>query len=140
MNKIHRAKHIISRPKNGVSGFIFQCRKIEFNYCERSGSSRGMIEYLKSRLISFAKKNPQIEIIVTPRPSKHPLIRGTYLNGFQKDICVRNKEPKDISEVVQLIRDHTGYKAKGRFKKPVISTTPSVRGIWSPFNTRPHVI
>ncbi|CAG8497976.1 6821_t:CDS:2 [Diversispora eburnea] len=137
---MNKAKFLVSKPKNGVGGFVFQCRKIEFNYCERSGSSRGMIEYFKTKLIPFAKRNPQIEIIVTPRPSKHPLVRGTYLNEMQKDICVKNLDPKEIDKYVQLIRDNTGYKAKSRFKKPVISTTPSVRGIWSPFNTRPHII
>ncbi|CAG8751115.1 10735_t:CDS:2, partial [Funneliformis caledonium] len=71
-------KPLITIAKNGVGAFVFSCRKIEFNYCERSGSSRGMIEYLQNHLIPFAKENPQLEVVVTPRPSKHPLITGTY--------------------------------------------------------------
>ncbi|CAG8702105.1 6575_t:CDS:2 [Funneliformis mosseae] len=133
-------KPLITIAKNGVGAFVFSCRKIEFNYCERSGSSRGMIEYLQNHLIPFAKENPQLEVVVTPRPSKHPLITGTYLNRKQKQVCVRNKKPDAIAEIVKLIRDNTGVTAKKRFKKPVISTTESIRGIWSPFHTRPHSI
>ncbi|GES95961.1 methylmalonyl-CoA epimerase, mitochondrial [Rhizophagus clarus] len=72
--------------------------------------------------------NPQIEIVVTPRPSKHPIVTGTYMNLKQKQICVKNKNPDEIAEIVQLIRDNTGVSTKKRFKKPVISTTKSIRG------------
>ncbi|KAI8055772.1 hypothetical protein BDF22DRAFT_672122 [Syncephalis plumigaleata] len=118
----------LSINKNGVGAFVLQCRKLVFQYCERSGSSRGINEYLRTQLIPFAKENPQIEILVTPRPSKHPVIRGYYLNGREKVVCV-----------LQLLRDTSGMKVKV-FKKPVISDTPSVRGIWSPFDAKPHQI
>lgn len=36
-------KSLIPKAKNGVGAFVFSCRKIEFNYCERSGSSYGMM-------------------------------------------------------------------------------------------------
>ncbi|RKP22737.1 thioredoxin-like protein [Syncephalis pseudoplumigaleata] len=133
------APRLLSVNKNGVGTFVLQCRKLVFHYCERSGSSRGMNEYLRSHLVSFAKENPQIEILVTPRPSKHPVIRGFYLNGREKVVCVRNTEPHRIAETVQLLRDTSGMKVKV-LKKPVISDTPSVRGIWSPFNAKPHKI
>jgi large subunit ribosomal protein L43 len=62
------------------------------------------------------------------------------VNRKQKRVCVKNKNPDEIEEIVKLIRDNTGVSTKKRFKKPVISTTESVRGIWSPFHTRPHSI
>ncbi|CAG8595712.1 5154_t:CDS:2 [Paraglomus brasilianum] len=130
----------IAVARNGVGAYIFQCRKMVFHYCERSGSSQGMIEYLKNGLVQFARKNPQIEIVVKPRPSKHPVIRGIYLNGNDKVICVRNLDTATIAEKVHQIRDSSGKKADKRFKKPVLSTTESVRGIWSPFHTKQHVI
>ncbi|KAF9940551.1 39S ribosomal protein L43, mitochondrial [Mortierella antarctica] len=125
--------------KNGVGAFIPQCRRLVFHYCERSGSSRGMIEYLKKDLIQFAKEHPHVEVIVTPRPSKHPVIRGLYLNGKDKVVCVRNMEPLDIAGKVNLLKESAGNRMKD-FKKPVISTTESVRGIWSPFHSTPHKI
>ncbi|ORY03175.1 hypothetical protein K493DRAFT_207313 [Basidiobolus meristosporus CBS 931.73] len=125
--------------KNGVGAFIFQCRKLVFHYCERGGSSRGVIDFFKNDIIEFAKKNPQIEVVVQPRPAKHPCIRGFYMNGKSKVICVRNFDRKGVMEQVQLLRDTSGQKV-GLFKKRVISDTPSVRGIWSPFHNRPHQI
>jgi large subunit ribosomal protein L43 len=118
---------------------VLQCRKLVFEYCEKSGSSRGMNEYLRTRLLSFARENPQIEVIVTPRPRKHPVIRGFYLNGNEKVICVRNSEPSQIAKAVELLRNTSGRKVIN-YKRPVISDTPSVRGIWSPFDAKPHVI
>ncbi|KAL1936145.1 hypothetical protein VTP01DRAFT_279 [Rhizomucor pusillus] len=131
---------VLPRINNGTGAYVLQCKKLVFNYCERWGSNKGMIEYIKKDLIDFAKKNPQIEILVQPRPHHHPVIRGYYLNGRDKVICTRNMTPKEISDKVNLLRDSSGAKMKNLAKKPVISTTESVRGIWSPFHTNPHSI
>ncbi|CAG8442473.1 13678_t:CDS:2 [Ambispora gerdemannii] len=140
MPSISLKKPTVTYAKNGVGSYVLQCRKMVFHYCERGGSSRGMIEYLKKDLIPFAKANPEVEIMVKPRPSRHPCIRGWYLNGRDKVICVRKMKASEIGKVAEYIRDHSGQKATTRFKKPVISTTESVRGIWSAFHTQKHVI
>lgn len=62
------------------------------------------------------------------------------VNGRDKVICTRNLSPSEISKKVQLLRDSSGEKMKDLTKKPVISTTESVRGIWSPFHSNPHSI
>ncbi|KAJ1733374.1 39S ribosomal protein L51, mitochondrial [Coemansia biformis] len=121
------------KPKNGVGAFVFPCRKLVFNYCERSGSSREMMAYLQSEAIGFAKNNPQIEVIVQPRPSRHPIIRAFYTNGEQKAKCVRRCTVDEIPEVVKSLRDHSGHRLR-RWNNYVISDTPSVRGIYSPFH------
>lgn len=54
-------------------------------------------------------------------------------------MCVRNMEPTDIAGKVALLKESAGNRMKV-FKKPVISTTESVRGIWSPFHAVPHKI
>ena len=51
---------------------------------------------MQKNLANFARENPQIEIRVSPRPQKHPLIKGTYINGREKPVCVRNLEPSEI--------------------------------------------
>jgi len=38
-----RALRAVSKSQNGVGAFILQCKKMEFNYCEHGGSSRGMM-------------------------------------------------------------------------------------------------
>ncbi|RUS30627.1 hypothetical protein BC938DRAFT_479149 [Jimgerdemannia flammicorona] len=152
----------LARPKNGVGAFVFQCRKLVFSYCEHFGSNNGMVcvsfhsvrvfrfkdrnenspvlDYIRSDLVKFAKKNPQIEIVVQHRPAHHPIVKGFYLNGRDKVICVRNLSPSEIGDKVKLLRDSSGAKTKLLAKKPVLSTTESVRGIWSPFHSRRHKI
>ncbi|KAJ2795933.1 39S ribosomal protein L51, mitochondrial [Coemansia sp. 'formosensis'] len=123
------------QPKNGVGAFVFPCRKLVFNYCERSGSSKSMMEYLQKEATRFASENPQIEVVVQPRPSKHPIVRAFYTNGEQKTKCVRRCSAGEIPEIVKSLRDHSGHKLH-RWNRYVISDTPSVRGIYSPFHDK----
>lgn len=92
-----------------------------------------MNAFIKSSLPSFAKRNPQIEISVSPRPRRHPVIRAHYINGNQRAICVRNLTNEGVREKAELLRDASGEKNK-RVNKPVTSINESVRGIWSPFH------
>lgn len=89
--------------------------------------------FLLHSLSSFAAANPQIEIRVSPRPNKHPLIKGHYVNGREKAICVRNLEQNQILQKANLLKEASGEKLK-RTKKPVVSLNESVRGIWSPYH------
>lgn len=89
--------------------------------------------FLKHDLPSFAKANPQIEIRVSPRPNKHPVIKGHYINGRHKAICVRNMTKEQILQKANLLKEASGEKLK-RTKKPVTSLNESVRGIWSPYH------
>jgi large subunit ribosomal protein L43 len=89
--------------------------------------------FLQNNLKSFARQNPQIEIRVSPRPQKHPLIKGLYINGREKPVCVRNMEPSEILKKANLLKEASGEKLK-RTKKPVTSLNESVRGIWSPYH------
>ncbi|CAO3589219.1 unnamed protein product [Absidia cylindrospora] len=131
---------LLSTTNNGTGAFVLQCRKLVFNYCELWGSNKGMVNYIKKDLAQFARENPQIEIVVQQRKAHHPIIRGQYLNGREKVICTRNMPPNEIATKVNLLRDSSGEKLKNLTKKPVISTTESVRGIWSPFHSNPHSI
>ncbi|KAF7862659.1 hypothetical protein EAF04_007532 [Stromatinia cepivora] len=120
--------------QNGVGAFILQCTRMDFHYCDWAGSSKGMNSFIKNSLAGFAKANPQIEMTISPRPSKHPVIIGHYINGREKAICVRNLEPGQILKKAELLRDASGEKLK-RVKKPVRSINESVRGIWSPYHS-----
>lgn len=61
------------------------------------------------------------------------MIKGHYINGREKAICVRNLEPEDILKKAMILKDASGEKLK-RTKKPVTSLNESVRGIWSPYH------
>lgn len=95
--------------------------------------------FIKSLLPKFAAANPQIEFVVSPRPAKHPILMGHYINGRTKAICVRNMEPLEILKKAELLRDSSGEKPQ-KFKKPVTSTNPSVRGVWSPYHGQGLVV
>ncbi|KAK1674471.1 thioredoxin-like protein [Colletotrichum godetiae] len=124
---------LLTPRQNGLGSFILQCKKLDFHYCDWAGSSKGMNGFIKSQLPKFAAANPQVEFTISPRPSKHPIIVGHYINGREKAICVRNMEPIEILKKAELLRDANGEKLK-RVNKPVNSINPSVRGVWSPYH------
>ncbi|GAB7347119.1 hypothetical protein MBLNU459_g3243t1 [Dothideomycetes sp. NU459] len=123
----------VAKSQNGVGAFILQCKRLDFHYCDWAGSSKGMNAFLKHTLPAFAQQNPQIEITVSPRPRKHPVIKGHFINGKEKAICVRNLEKEQVLEKAVLLRNASGEKLK-KVTKPVKSFNESVRGIWDPFH------
>mmetsp|Transcript_32689 Transcript_32689/g.75247 ORF Transcript_32689/g.75247 Transcript_32689/m.75247 type:complete len:82 (-) Transcript_32689:1539-1784(-) len=65
-------------------------------------------------------------------PGQHPYVKGQYRSGFSKQICVKNYNPKEIIKAITMLNNSSGRKMT-KFEKPVISRTPSVQGIWTPF-------
>ncbi|KAK4992275.1 39S ribosomal protein L51, mitochondrial [Elasticomyces elasticus] len=128
-----QALRSVAKSQNGVGAFILQCKRLDFHYCDWAGSSKGMNAFLKHTLPAFARQNPQVEITISPRPRKHPVIRGTYINGREKAVCVRNMEKEQVLEKANLLRDASGEKLR-KVTKPVKSLNESVRGIWDPFH------
>ncbi|KAI1164255.1 thioredoxin-like protein [Nemania serpens] len=128
-----RAIEKISVGQNGVGAFILQCTKMDVHYCNQGGSSRGMNAFIKSQLARFASLNPQIEFVVSPRPRKHPVLIGHYINGKEKSICVKNLDSLQILKKAALLRDASGEKVT-KVNKPITSINESVRGIWSPYH------
>ncbi|KAK0738345.1 thioredoxin-like protein [Schizothecium vesticola] len=123
----------VSTGRNGVGAFILQCKKMDFHFCDWAGSSKGMNTFLKSFLPAFAQAHPQIEMTVSPRPGKHPVIIGHYINGKQQSFCVKNIDPSQVLQKAKLLRDASGEKPK-KYSKPVSSINESVRGVWSPYH------
>jgi large subunit ribosomal protein L43 len=119
--------------QNGVGSFILPCKSLSFHYCNWWGSSRGMNSFIKSSLPTFARNSPQIEITVSPRPRRHPVIIAHYINGTQRSICVKNLQNEGVREKAELLRNSTGEKNR-KWGKPVTSINESVRGIWDPFH------
>ncbi|KAF1847254.1 mitochondrial ribosomal protein-like protein subunit L51 [Cucurbitaria berberidis CBS 394.84] len=123
----------VAKAQNGVGAFVLQCKRLDFHYCNWWGSSHGMNTFIKSSLPSFAKRNPQVEFSVSPRPRKHPVIIAHYINGTQRSICVKNLQNEGVREKAELLRDSNGEKNR-KIGKPVASINESVRGIWDPFH------
>lgn len=89
--------------------------------------------FITSQLPKFAADNPEIEITISPRPNRHPVVVARYINGKEKPVCVRSMTPSEILKKVQLLRDASGER-QFRTTKPVHSINESVRGIWSPYH------
>ncbi|KAI0480460.1 thioredoxin-like protein [Xylariaceae sp. FL0804] len=128
-----RALEKVSVGQNGLGAFILQCKRMDIHYCDHSGSSRGMNAFIRTQLGQFAKSHPQIEFAVSPRPRKHPVLIGHYINGKHRSICVKNLDSLQVLKKAEILRDASGEKNR-RINKPVTSINPSVRGIWSPYH------
>lgn len=89
--------------------------------------------FIQKLLPKFAAAHPEIEITVSPRPSKHPIVNAHYVNGNRRTVCVRNLHANQVQGKAELLRDSTGERNR-RTKKPVKSFNESVRGIWSPYH------
>jgi large subunit ribosomal protein L43 len=89
-----------------------------------------MNAFIKHTLPKFATQNPSIEITVSPRPHRHPVVVGTYVNGQTRTVEVRNLEKLEILNKVAALRDANGEKER-RVRRPVGSANESVRGVWS---------
>ncbi|KAI3399401.1 hypothetical protein diail_7128 [Diaporthe ilicicola] len=136
---IKPALEAVTKGRNGVGAFIMQCKKMDFHYCDWAGSSRGMNSFIKSLLPRFAAAHPEIEITVSPRPTKHPIIHAHYINGNIRTICVSSMHANQIQNKVDLLRDSTGESNK-KLSKPVKSLNKSVRGIWSPYHGKGETV
>lgn len=116
---------------------IFQLTKLRLNYCEVGGSSRAMREYLgNGELSNWASSHPHVSIEVKRRNGHHPVVHADYLTNSNKilhQVTVKNYEKwEHVQEVLDMLSNRSGRKIV-KITKPVLTDTPSVQGIWTPF-------
>ncbi|KEI36282.1 uncharacterized protein L969DRAFT_91128 [Mixia osmundae IAM 14324] len=132
---IHRAR-LASLPQPGLSSFALPCHKLVFEYSESWASNRGLRDFLANDVVEFARSVPSVEVIVKQRKAGHPIVRGHYVNGRDKVICLRGLEGTGVQQKVKLLVDASGQKLRRiKAEHPVQSTNESVRGMWSAFHT-----
>ena len=108
---------------------VWQLRELVISYCERSGSSRGVREFLHTRLIPFASENPQLQIVAKQRRDRHPYALGIYVTeGERKQLDLKNLSAHQVAHQVQSLRDARPVKLR-KWAKPFRSS-PSVQGPW----------
>jgi large subunit ribosomal protein L43 len=120
-------------PANGVGHFILPVQRLYFSYCSHRGDSEGMKEYLSKQLKQFAEANPGVEVVVESRWGHAPLIRGYYIDGHSKTICVRNLKAVEVHHATMTMRNSSGMPLR-KFGQKVTSYAPAIRPIWSPFH------
>jgi large subunit ribosomal protein L43 len=87
-----------------------QLKQLLIRYSDLDGSSKGIREWMKNNLIEFAKLNPHITIRTELKRCRHPFLRGSYLNGNEKTIGIKNLEIPAIESYVKHLRMQIGRK------------------------------
>ena len=67
-------------------------------------------EWIRTTLIPFAEKNPELQIRTELKRSKHPYLLGEYVNGNKKAIGIKNLPVEDIDGYVMDLRNQIGRK------------------------------
>ena len=57
---------------------------------------------------------------------------ATYINGYVKDLPLRNVPEEEIVNGLQRFTKTLGRKALRRNQKPVFTSKPSIQGVWTP--------
>jgi large subunit ribosomal protein L43 len=116
---------------------IFQLTTLRLSYCEVGGSSRAMREYLgNGELSKWAAVHPHVSVEVKQKNGHHPIVHADYLTNSKKilhQVTVKNYEKwEHVQEVLDMLSNRSGRKIV-KITKPVLTDTPSVQGIWTPF-------
>eukprot|EP01039_Chlorochromonas_danica_P004272 gene4272-4692_t len=110
---------------------VRQLKELVIRYSDRDGSSRGIIAWMKENLVKFAENNPTLLIKTEIKRNHHPIVRGNYLNGNSKTICVKNLPVEDVNEQVFHLRNQIGRRMNATgYKKQVVSENPTIQGEW----------
>jgi hypothetical protein len=107
---------------------VLQLQKIIFQVCDKGGSSKEAMNYIKNGpLFEFAKKNPLIDFICILRRGKHPTIIADYKNGRKHVRTVKNFSEEEIEKTLFELKSQTGYKKK-KIGSAKVTQNPSIQG------------
>lgn len=135
--------------------YVCQLQRVTIKFCKNSQSSRGVREYVESKLLDYSRQNPGVAIYMKPRLHKSPVIVAEYLNGQSQWMSIHNFSATELQWWLEFIRTRlvyfaielttlpkaypvarSGYELTQLISKSNV-LTPSVQGIWSPFLNRP---
>lgn len=58
---------------------IWQLKEVTIRYCQHSGSSRHVRDFLSNKqFLEFVKENPQVSFRTELKPGRHPVLIGDY--------------------------------------------------------------
>ncbi len=87
---------------------VRQMQKLLVRYSDYDGSSRGVKDWMRNHLVSFAAANPEVEIITELKRNKHPFLKGFYRNENTKVITVKNLDSDEIQSYAMQLRNQCG--------------------------------
>ena len=130
-------KENILKFNNGSAYFILPLARLTIFYHDTAPGCAGLRQYLMSDAFSaFVKDNPSVEFIVEHERVKLPHVLAYYLHAGtneERKIDLNNKQETEIAGILRELRDDSGQPRR-RFRPQVISDTPAIRPIWSPFH------
>ena len=85
-------------------------KELVIRYSDFDGSSKGIREWMRGNLVEFAQANPDLLVKTVLKRNVHPIVRGNYLNGNEKTICIKNLEPEEITSYINDLRNQIGRK------------------------------
>ena len=89
---------------------VKQLKELLIRYSDYDGSSKGIRGWMRLSLVTFALKNPEFIIKTQLKRNVHPFVRGYYLNGNDKTICIKNQSPELIEGYINDLRNQIGRK------------------------------
>ena len=115
---------------------VTQLTNLTVRYCRHSGSSVGVREHLQDKLISWCNEHPMVNVSAEVKSGRHPVLIAKYLNGNERVVGVKNLSSEEIDKHMTLLRNSIGLKTTGRglknrLNRPVISSRPSIQGVWT---------
>ena len=110
---------------------VFQLKKLTVFFCDFGGSSAGVREALCSdKLNEFIQTNPQIELQFICKRNHHPHIASSYINGYKKDVPLRNLAQEEVIDSLYGLRNQLGRKAFKVNGTRVMNSKQSIQGKW----------
>lgn len=110
---------------------MHQLKRLRFIYCDISGSSRGLREYLCSSVYSsFQTEHPHLAWQYSLKRSRPPYLSCLYLNGFIKDVPLANKAMEDVHADIITAYSQFGKRSSPFHGRKVYTAKESVQGKW----------
>jgi len=89
-------------------------KELVIRYSDYDGSSKGIREWMRTNLVQFAQSNPDLAVKTELKRCVHPFVRGNYMNGNSKTICIKNLQPENITGYVNDLRNQIGRKVRSQ--------------------------
>lgn len=109
---------------------VWQLQKLVLNYCEFSGSSRGVREFVEHALPEFKSVNPQLPVELVVNRGRHPWWHAEYSSGNQRSVDLRNQDVEEVVRQAVMLRSSAGRKASLKIKHRRVTKSPSIQGAW----------
>uniref|UniRef100_A0A7S3FXT2 Uncharacterized protein n=1 Tax=Strombidium rassoulzadegani TaxID=1082188 RepID=A0A7S3FXT2_9SPIT len=110
---------------------IRQLKNIRIYFCDIGGSSEGVRQTLASQeFVDYVQGNTHLNFEVLMRRGHHPYMSTTFINGFVKDIPLRNAAMDHALSHMQQVNQEFGRYGMKHNQKRVIGAAKSLQGGW----------